>query len=918
MDPYLYELVTTVTAGDAEDVLRTRFGFREFEVRGPDFYLNGKKISLLATSWWPSVQPETDEAIRQKIRFIKSANCVAFRTHTQPWRERWYDIADEEGLLMIPEGAVWNDDAFYALDDDRWWDNCALHLTRMVDRDKNRPSVVMWSLENEFYGGRMVDDTPYEERLAEMGRIVKRHDPTRPIMYESDGDPGGVADVIGIHYPHEYPEFTNWPNEADWLENPIKMGHAFTETPGTFEWKKDKPLYIGEFLWIPSSNPNWDTVWFGDEAYRDYRKYHVLAKAESWKQQVIGYRRHGVAGISPWTVVEGGGLDDDNPLVQAHRYAYQPIAAYPREMYRRVFGGTATRIAFDVLNDSFADRNLTLRHGTKLAGAQPEWQEGRANAMGSGDRMSFLNSLMWPVVDQRTEGAYVVQVLEDGEVVFLEEHTVSVFPDMPPQASAPDGVRVGECHAPDDGPLIVDGATRVEGLHDLPDGLAVLVIAPGALGAEEAERSVIGRRVGTTGLPDWVAAGGRAVVLEQQQYPTGTLPAALSEHSSTMTFAQIPAHPLLRGVNSEDLKHWGARTMLENEQSLMILETPHQVTEAEPARHVAGACIPVVVSGSSGGVTHAPLMVVPHGDGAYILCQMAVLDKYRREPAAAILLQNIIDHALNYPGNGKPTALQCEIDSVRQKLDEVRAKTDDLATLRGERDLAQYGALIYASTNADGLMDDGLWEWIEAGGNVLVHGLEPSEYEKLAERLDPTLRMVEYEGPALRATGDDALLYSFTNEDLYWLGEHTGISWSTTPLSTKAARTAFERRVDPAEASAYDATGLELEGKYVGVGETGDHVYFATIGTGKMKIDFPEDGEYVIGIEARGTPAQGAFPLAAVRLDGEPVGTLSIRGEEWDSYATDHTATAGEHEFEVAFINDGSGPGEDRNMYVKT
>ena len=265
--------------------------------------------------------------------------CVAFRTHTQPWPALHYEVADEVGLLMIVEGAVWNDDDTYRIYDPLFWDNYETHLQAMVAQHKNRPSVVMWSLENEFLGGRLNDTSPAKADLVRMGRVVKECDPTRPIFFESDGDPDGVADCIGIHYPHEYPDFTCWPNEAYWLRQPAKIPHMFLNGADSFVWQHDKPLYVGEFLWIPSRDPSWHTVFFGDEAYRDYQRYRNLAKAESWKMQILGYRDMEVGGISPWTVIEGGPLDDNNPLLQAHQYAYQPLAAYPLEYDSRFYSG---------------------------------------------------------------------------------------------------------------------------------------------------------------------------------------------------------------------------------------------------------------------------------------------------------------------------------------------------------------------------------------------------------------------------------------------------------------------------------------------------------------------------------------------------------------------------------------------------
>ncbi len=927
LDPHLYVLKTTVAhAGGGPDILRTRFGFREFAAKGPDFYLNGKKIHLLATSWWPSPQPMSPEDIRDQINVIKGAYCVAFRTHTQPWRERWYEIADEMGLLMIPEGAVWNDDALYRLDDQRWWDNYALHLKRMVDRDKNKPSVVMWSLENEFYGGRMVDNTPFEDKLAQMGRIVKEADPTRSIMYESDGDPGGVADVIGIHYPHEYPDFTLWPNEADWLEKPIPMGHAFTGGTGEFSWNKEKPLYIGEFLWVPSSDPSWDTVWFGDESYRDYQAYHRLAKAASWRDQIIGYRRHEVSGISPWTMIEGGPLSDDNPLVLVHRYAYQPIAAFPREYDSRVFGGETVRRTIDVFNDSFEDRTVTLEW-VATYGKEKTENGRRMLGMASGGHEIVTIEFGPPTVTERTLGGYTLRAKVGEKTVFQDRYPFTVFPRSGRTAPADVETRLFDPRRTT-ARVFADVPTIAE-LSKLGEDVEVLVIGADALSGEARERPVIGQGAGQGApLSDWVAAGGRAIVLEQSAYPPDLVPVELSSHASTMTYPQIPPHPLLQDVEPGDLMYWGG---------------DHTVTAAEPVRPTRGACTPVVVSGSRQGIAHAPLMVVPYGDGAYILCQLRVVSKYRDEPVAAILLRNLVDFASDYPTNRGTTALYCDSPSVAQKLNQLRLETDDVTDRLNALDLAAYDLLIYASSTVDPLVAirERLDEWISEGGSLLIHGLAPGEYEKLGDLVDPSLRFAAHEGPALRVPAaerltagyapwvweraaipprrvpPDPLLFSFTNEDLYWLGEHHGVGWATTPLSTTTTTAIFERLLDPARAESYPATDLALLGTYVGLHEDG--VIFASRGTGTMTIKFPQSREYVFGLVARGTPCDGVYPMATVRLDGEQVGTIAVRSSEWETYTTYGEVEQGEHKLQVAFINDASNPPlEDRNLYLKT
>ncbi len=97
IDPHLLHLRTTLASGDQ---LQTRFGFREFWAEGHKFFLNGMRINLLATSWWPPHGPMSRDEIRQRWEAVKRMGCVAFRTHTQPWPGMHYVVADEVGLLM--------------------------------------------------------------------------------------------------------------------------------------------------------------------------------------------------------------------------------------------------------------------------------------------------------------------------------------------------------------------------------------------------------------------------------------------------------------------------------------------------------------------------------------------------------------------------------------------------------------------------------------------------------------------------------------------------------------------------------------------------------------------------------------------------------------------------------------------------
>jgi beta-galactosidase/beta-glucuronidase len=428
--PNLYVLEAGFDQPDS-DAVRERFGWREFQVKAGDFYLNGNKVHLLAASWWPDGKTWTREQVITELQNTRAANVVAFRTHTQPWPEIWYEAADEVGLMMIPEGAIWNDDTSYRINDERFWKNYADHLSAMLQNLRNHPSVVMWSLENEFSGDRINDQTPLaEQRLADLGRLVKQLDPTRPITYESDGDPGGVSDVIGIHYPNEYPQYRLWPNDAYWLDKPRELtsGGGFFWDKQPFLWDHAKPIYIGEYMWEPSSDPSTHTVLMGDQAYSNYHYYAVQAKAFAWRMQILAYRYFGVNGHSPWTVQEEGALDESNPTWVAMRAMYRPLAAFLREYDTRFFAGEKVKRTVLLFNDSMQDRPSLDFHWGLFYDRQTLAQSSKSNSMDSGSQIERVIEMPMPEVTEHKRLTLNLTLAGSGLTTFQDNLIIDVYP----------------------------------------------------------------------------------------------------------------------------------------------------------------------------------------------------------------------------------------------------------------------------------------------------------------------------------------------------------------------------------------------------------------------------------------------------------------------------------------------------------
>ena len=198
-DPRLYRLTTRVRLQDAvSDAVETRFGFREFTVRGKSFYLNGEKIILKTTfneAFYPHslAYPRDLELLKQEFQLIKEGNINMIRPWRKPQPTVVYDLADEMGILFVGALPVecmdhWPQITPYTQQ------RIENEVTEMVLRDRNHPSIVIWEMFNEI----LRDDL---KRLRHSTSLKARElDDTRLIMDEA----GGFAGVCSLYLPGQY------------------------------------------------------------------------------------------------------------------------------------------------------------------------------------------------------------------------------------------------------------------------------------------------------------------------------------------------------------------------------------------------------------------------------------------------------------------------------------------------------------------------------------------------------------------------------------------------------------------------------------------------------------------------------------------------------------------------------------------
>jgi len=249
--PNLYTLTLTLSdpAGKAVHAERSRVGFRQVELRDGRFLVNGVGVLLKGVN-----RHEHDdrrgkavsvESMIADIRLMKRFNINAVRTSHYPDDARWYDLCDEYGIYVIDEANIESHSVWGRLANDPAWTVAFLERgVRMVERDKNHPCVVMWSLGNESGYG------PNHDALT---GYVHHRDPTRPVHYESARD-GPATDVISWMYPtiEHLVESATDANET----RPVLMceyAHSMGNSTGNLAeyWdaiRKHKRL-IGGFIW---------------------------------------------------------------------------------------------------------------------------------------------------------------------------------------------------------------------------------------------------------------------------------------------------------------------------------------------------------------------------------------------------------------------------------------------------------------------------------------------------------------------------------------------------------------------------------------------------------------------------------------------------------------------------------------------
>lgn len=286
-NPHLYELELTLDSGNENgdtDTSTEIFGMRKVEHANGIIMLNDKPLYMrgaLDQAFYPDtiyVAP-SDEYIQREIRLAKEMGFNLLRKHIKIEIPRYLYWADRMGML------IWAEPPNYV----KWTKSGQLRfrneLMGMVDRDYNRPSIIIWSIYNEEWGLEwdLANDTEKQRHVAELYDVIKKHDPSR-LICDNSGWTHVKTDINDHHRYFVCPDqLEAWEHDLD----EYVVGNPNQNFVGGYK-SNGEPIIVSEFgVWgLPSmkklkehygAEEPWWFINQGEETHQDDYKKPVTA-----------------------------------------------------------------------------------------------------------------------------------------------------------------------------------------------------------------------------------------------------------------------------------------------------------------------------------------------------------------------------------------------------------------------------------------------------------------------------------------------------------------------------------------------------------------------------------------------------------------------------------------------------------------
>ncbi len=293
--PYLYTVLLSLkdSTGNDIEVTRAHFGFRKVEMKNNQIFVNGRSVLIKGVNRH-EIDPDGGKTMSMETMIkdavlMKQFNINAVRTSHYPSDPRWYDICDQYGIFVMDEANLESSDFFIRTNGlpgsgIEWMASAIDRSAAMVERDKNHPSIIFWSLGNESGWGF---------NFALMSDYIRRFDSTRLISYDGrETDAWKEKDYFDLNssmYPfiEEGYKIDSWKPLLSWKEprygKPyimVEYAHAMGNSLGNFDeyWKvvEENHAIVGGYIWEWVDQAFWINMPDGRKRFThssDFRKH---------------------------------------------------------------------------------------------------------------------------------------------------------------------------------------------------------------------------------------------------------------------------------------------------------------------------------------------------------------------------------------------------------------------------------------------------------------------------------------------------------------------------------------------------------------------------------------------------------------------------------------------------------------------
>lgn len=657
--PFLYMIEACLLSKDGTAVClaHERFGFREVWIDGESLLLNGHPIHLFS-DWGHRITllPYTRDWIQKWFGMIKDYNMNHSRLHTGPHPEFILEMADEQGILITDETALFGSGDGQGNTDDDFWKASFDHVKRFIARDKNHPCMILWSCENEMrWVSRAVEKC--REYLPQIRKYMNQLDPSRPAYHEGDS--------------------SLW-NEH---EQDIVSRHYGKDCTGIGWWDHKQPLHSGEMGLFHYSGPN-NTLQYGGDLVWENQEYINLCAVEDTAMIVNDARANGVCAIGPWNFschlnlrnneekvfsyddytapgikplkVHAGTAEfeywkEGKGYIQAPgsekiQFMFRPFAALELSQRCSYFADQSIHKRFTFVNDLAVDVTdaqavLSLHHsgGTVYDSHKISVKRG------------FRESMDFTLEGPFTVGQAELEMeVRQGEQV-LDRWSKTISLDAYDKTNS--GTMIYVLGDGSSEPALCAIGTRfcrISTLSEVPDDSVCLIERNTVIPGSHINAEII----------SFCKRGGRIILLAQNcsVFPNITM----EEKPLQTAFIRASQSDIVKGLNDHDLRFWG-------DDAFSLLSGDTYVVNSVYKKDDLKRMNVIVDSGEgnfgSGDLENVVLFTVREGSGIIVACQFLITEKYATVAAAGRILNNMLEYSRNYSIPVSADVILCESPS---------------------------------------------------------------------------------------------------------------------------------------------------------------------------------------------------------------------------------------------------------------